>query len=474
MRPPSFGSRSIQPPGKGSSIRPPRSGQSAPTNHCLRLSWQPSAPWVCLLVIVLVVVVGAVVHLRGFTGSHAASDRRSVEDDAARPSLSNSTSSSISATGTPTSSTPSITAVSPVTDDPWTEQWRLETGMATAWKPGGDWDFLSNGNHIAVYDKSLKSPTPIQIYRVVDGQPMRTLDLSSPRYIPWGINSTSLFYARGFVDLETGKITEDVWEKEFPTFISDDLIITCSDSRITCSAWDMNDGELSLRWSQKYPGSKARLWQNQHVGDTNSGYLKLQIDNTIHFISLSDGSSHNPQDSKELPTFIAASDGWIRIDRMTEATTLSPDGARTGSFSTPNPFSSRYSPLLITGSGSPTVGELRRAYESQDTSWAQTSVSCASGAPCTLNGKPLSSPADGSCMPAGPNLGDTQNNWTMSPDNRFVIVKRQAAYDQSAVCIIDVIENRTYERQRAIVPRGDLIIAVEGTILMGYSPTQQE
>jgi hypothetical protein len=77
-------------------------------------------------------------------------------------------------------------------------------------------------------------------------------------------------------------------------------------------------------------------------------------------------------------------------------------------------------------------------------------------------------------MPAGPNLGDTQNNWMMSPDNRFVIIKRQAAYDQSAVCIIDVTENRTYERQRAIVPRGDLIIAVEGTTLMGYSPTQQE
>lgn len=162
MRPPSFGSRSIQPPGKSSSIRPPRSGQSAPTNHSLRPSRQPSAPWVCLLVIALVVVVGAVVHLRGFTGSHAASDHRSVEDDAAR-------------------------------------------------------------------------------------------------YIPWGINSTSLFYARGFVDLETGKITGDVREKEFPTFISDDLIITCSDIRIICSAWDMSDVALSLRWSQKYPGSKAQL-----------------------------------------------------------------------------------------------------------------------------------------------------------------------------------------------------------------------
>ena len=32
MRPPSFSSRSIQPPGKTSSIRPPRSGQSAPTS----------------------------------------------------------------------------------------------------------------------------------------------------------------------------------------------------------------------------------------------------------------------------------------------------------------------------------------------------------------------------------------------------------------------------------------------------------
>lgn len=300
------------------------------------------------------------------------------------------------------------------------------------------------------------------------------MDLPSPGYIPWGINSTSLFYARGYIDLETGETTEDVWGKEFPTFISDDLIITCSDSRITCSAWDMSNGALSLRWSQKYPGSKARLWQNQRVGDTNSGYLKLQIDNTIHFISLSDGSSHNPQDSKELPTFIAASDGWIRIDRITQATTLSPDGARTGSFSMPSPFSSRYSPLLITGSGSPTVGELRRAYESQDTSWAQTSVSCASGTPCTLNGEPLSAPTDGNCTSSGLDIGDIQNNWVMSPDNRFVIVKHQAAYDQSTACIIDVTKNRTYERQNAIVPRGDLIIAVEGTTLVGYSPTQQE
>ena len=474
MRPPSFGNRGIQPPGKSSSIRPPRSGQSAPTNQSLRPSRRPSATWVCLLVIALVAVAGAVVHLRGSAGSHAASDRRSAEDDAAQPSSSDSASSSIPATGTPMSNTTSSTAASPVTDDPWVEQWRLETGMATAWKPGGDWGFLSNGNHIAVYDKNLKGPTPIQIYRIVDGRPTRTLDLPSPGYIPWGINSTSLFYARGYIDLETGETTEDVWGKEFPTFISDDLIITCSDSRITCSAWDMSNGALSLRWSQKYPGSKARLWQNQRVGDTNSGYLKLQIDNTIHFISLSDGSSHNPQDSKEFPTFIAASDGWIRIDRITQATTLSPDGARTGSFSMPSPFSSRYSPLLITGSGSPTVGELRRAYESQDTSWAQTSVSCASGTPCTLNGEPLSAPTDGNCTSSGLDIGDIQNNWVMSPDNRFVIVKHQAAYDQSTACIIDVTKNRTYERQNAIVPRGDLIIAVEGTTLVGYSPTQQE
>ena len=71
-----------------------------------------------------------------------------------------------------------------MTDDPWVEQWRLETGMATAWKPGGDWGFLSNGNHIAVYDKNLTGPTPIQIYRMVDGRPTRTLDLPSPGYIP--------------------------------------------------------------------------------------------------------------------------------------------------------------------------------------------------------------------------------------------------------------------------------------------------
>ena len=85
---------------------------------------------------------------------------------------------------------------------------------------------------------------------------------------------------------------------------------------------------------------------------------QLQIDDTTHFISLSDGSSRNSQDSKELPTFIAASDGWIRIDQIGQATTLGPDGGRTGSFSMPNPLSSRYPPILITGSGAPTVAEL--------------------------------------------------------------------------------------------------------------------
>lgn len=451
MRPPSFSSRSIQPPGKSSSIRPPRSEQGAPPNHSLRLSRQSSASWVCLLIIALVVVVGGIVHLRGSAGSHAAS-------------------SSIPATGTPTSNT----AASPVTDDPWAEQWRLETGVATAWEPGGDWGFLSNGNHIAVYDDHHKGATPIQIYRVVDGRPMKTLDLPSPGYTPRGINSTSLFYTRGYIDLETGKKTENVWGKELLTFTSEDLIITCSDSPITCSAWNMNNGALSLRWTNKYPGTKVHPWHNQYVGDTNSGYLKLQIDDTVHFISLSDGSSHNPQDFKDLPTFIAASAGWIRIDQIGQAATLSPDGGRTGSFSMPNPFSSRYPPLLITGSGAPTVAELRRAYESQDTSWAQTSVSCTYGKPCTLNGEPLSAPTDRNCASGGLDLGDTQNSWVKSPDNRFVIIKPQTVYIQGTACIIDTTKNRTYERRQAIVPRRDLIISVEGSTLVGYSPTRQE
>ena len=171
-----------------------------------------------------------------------------------------------------------------------------------------------------MYGNNLKGATPIQIYRVVDGRPIKTLDLPSPGYTPWGINSTSLFYSRGYIDLETGERTEDAWGKEFLTFISENLIITCSDSPITCSAWNMNNGTLSPRWAPKYPGTVVHRWRNQQIGDTDSGYLKLQIDNTTHFISLSDGSSRNPQDSKESPTFIAASDGWIRIDQIGQAT----------------------------------------------------------------------------------------------------------------------------------------------------------
>jgi hypothetical protein len=101
-------------------------------------------------------------------------------------------------------------------------------------------------------------------------------------------------------------------------------------------------------------------------------------------------------------------------------------------------------------------------------------VSCASGTPCTLNGEPLSAPTDRNCTSGGLDLSETQNSWVKSPDNRFVIIKPQTANIQGTACIIDTTKNKTYERRQAIVPRGDLIIAVEGTTLMGYSPTRQE
>ena len=112
----------------------------------------------------------------------------------------------------------------------------------------------------------------------------------------------------------------------------------------------------------------------------------MPIDNTTHFVSLTDGTPHNSQSSSDHPEFIAAADGWIRIRSWKDNATLTPDGTPTGSFSTPTARSSAKAALLEGGSGTPKISELRRAYESEDISWANTSLVCTQDGGCRFNG----------------------------------------------------------------------------------------
>jgi len=199
----------------------------------------------------------------------------------------------------------------------------------------------------------------------------------------------------------------------------------------------------------------------------------MPIDNTTHFVSLTDGTSHNSQSSSDNPEFIAAADGWIRIRSWKDNATLTPDGTPTGSFSTPTARSSAKAALLEGGFGTPKISELRRAYESEDISWANTSLVCTQDGGCRFNGKPVSLPGDSHCNFSRLTDGYVQNNWTVSPDGRFVIMKTRSRTKQSTACIVDIAQGRVTERRIAIAPRGDLIIAAEGTTLVGYSPDHQ-
>ena len=155
-------------------------------------------------------------------------------------------------------------------------------------------ELLSNGSHIVIYENDIDRTTSARIYKFINGQPILTIEVPPSTRTPAGINSTSLIYSRQFIDLETGAATDTGWDKTAtPVYITSELIVACSPEPITCSALDMNDGTPTQRWSQAYAGRLVHSWEIQHVGDTSSGYIKMPIDNTTHFVSLTDGTTHS-------------------------------------------------------------------------------------------------------------------------------------------------------------------------------------
>lgn len=166
--------------------------------------------------------------------------------------------------------------------------------MKAPWDSNERWSFISNGSHIVIYENDIDRTTSARIYKLINGQPILTIEVPPSTRTPAGINSTSLIYSRQFIDLETGAATDTGWDKTAtPVYITSELIVACSPEPITCSAWDMNDGTPTQRWSQAYAGRLVHSWEIQHVGDTSSGYIKMPIDNTTHFVSLTDGTTHS-------------------------------------------------------------------------------------------------------------------------------------------------------------------------------------
>ncbi len=120
--------------------------------------------------------------------------------------------------------------------------------MKAPWDSNERWTFISNGSHIVIYENDIDRPTSARIYKLIDGQPILTIEVPPSTRTPAGINSTSLIYSRQFIDLETGAATDTGWDKTAtPVYITDELIVACSPEPITCSAWDMNDGTPTQR-----------------------------------------------------------------------------------------------------------------------------------------------------------------------------------------------------------------------------------
>ena len=198
-------------------------------------------------------------------------------------------------------------------------------------------------------------------------------------------------------------------------------------------------------------------------------------------MNLADGSVRNDWAGEELgreSTYIPAQDGWIHIPRDSEtAEAYSLQGEPKGTF----PLSGSNAALLLSESGTPTVEQFQRAYESGDLSWAEYTVECTSASACTFNGTPVTLPLE-KALDRTPGRGTLQLGWHLTEDRHILAAPfafgrqwSQSTNDETSL----VIDTRT---SQVIAPPGrlahiqanltdsHLMIGIHGTEIVGYMP----
>ena len=506
-----FGNRSIQPPGKSSSIRPPRSGQSTPTSirppstpstdgppsdahhesdttglnqpehtpTTLTGNAQASKPRHAVGLWLAVLLGATCVAALVMVGRVAVNTTSHVAPSASPPPPPPPPPASCEMEGHQTE------------DSSWKETWSLDTGLP-AWENDFTWDTYSCGHYIVVIHHKNDDKTDLMGFHI-EGNKLKKIWSTSLGYTFttgyrhwWGGH---LLLDDEVLDPTTGKTTELPPGFQSSSFVANDNIaVSCSssysDGSSTCAGWDWNDGEPTQRWQQTYEFTSVYpLWHHAD-GTPTSDSIAVSVESTpkdssrIGVLSTRDGSlltlSPEKNDQGRPIQLLSARDGWVTIDPdSSTASTFSENGAPAESFTLKGSTAS----LLIKDGQQPTLSQFKAAYESGDTSWADIDLTCSDATHCSLNGTPLTL-SDEVAMWNTPARAQFQSSWKLSSDKRTLTIRgRSASSEIGAVFMIDTTSKTPMDplpitSRGAVIPvwRQNLIVAIDGSTLVGYAP----
>lgn len=220
------------------------------------------------------------------------------------------------------------------------------------------------------------------------------------------------------------------------------------------------------------------------AGNTDKGaaLAELSTDTSakktpIVAVSLADGSllaEWPAAASNQEDRYIPADDGWIHVaPESAEASAVSLTGERT-TF----PLTGSNAVLVVAETGKPTIEQFRAAYETGDVSWARVVIDCPSSRQCSLNGNPFLLPKH-MAYRGVPGRAGYQLAWSMSSDGRSLFMRPHGLDIGRTVCLVDIpggkdipLTEGSLTSRGTVAPlmRDDLVIAIEGSSLVGYRP----
>ena len=386
----------------------------------------------------------------------------------------------------------------------WQQAWSFETGEGK-WGSEPDqikpnfWEAYAHGDCLVVIsDWEAGKKTRLTGYRIAEDGPQRLWSMeeeninvispSSNDNAWWG---GKLVLGRQLLDPATGALSDGPWGSwGLPRVFSDDFVLICTETsyrplRDACSYWDWNGGAPAQRWTQEYDGELSAPIYKGLAGTADKGAVLAErktdlaaTEVSIVAVSLADGALLAEWPAVALSQsrgrYIEAADGWIHVaPEGTEASAVSLTGERT-SF----PLTGSNAVLLVAETGKPTIDQFRAAYETGDVSWARVVIDCPSTRQCSFNGNP--SPLDFTHRVGG-NVWDKarfQHEWSVSSDGRTLFMRFGGSGTSGTVDLVDIPSGKEIPLinyvgdRRPVTPivREDLVIAIEGSSLVGYRP----
>ena len=384
----------------------------------------------------------------------------------------------------------------------WQQAWSFETGEGK-WGSEPDqikpnlWEAYAHGDCLVVISGwEAGKKTRLTGYRIAEDGPQRLWSMEEehadrPSTIDdnvwWG---GKLVLGSKLLDPATGALSDGPWGSwKTPQVLSDAFALICTETSYTppreaCTYWDWNGGAPAQRWTQEYDGKLSVLTYQGLAGTADKGAVLVErktdlaaTEVPIVAVSLTDGSllaEWPAAGINQRGRYIEAADGWIHVaPEGAEASAVSLTGERT-SF----PLTGSNAALLVAETGKPTIDQFRAAYETGDVSWARVVIDCPSRKQCSFNGTP--SPLDLTHKMSWDawDRARFQDKWSASSDGRTLFMRFRGPGISGTVDLVDIPSGKEIPLikyvgdRRPVTPvvREDLVVAIEGSSLVGYRP----